>query len=266
MSFVCLGPRQTDFSWVAFLDHLQTLACNYGCLRPVSPLLTVQELVLDCVADPDTGMGLRCRHDVKMSLARLFPNVKRLRLNSIPDDYRYDEDCEQVELCFFKDIQLMTLQLVALYNYPYGRVPILTQNPEWTRLDVTINPQMNDHEPIYEIERVPASSADLLTSLTLCSLDTEKIDLSVFSSCSRLEHLTFQLWDETDSEILGDVGPETIQLVNLRSLTKACHTLEFQDFVPYVHSVKLRGWLWHEGRPHAVGKGKGMWARAVRVK
>ena len=37
MPFVCLGPRQKDFSGVAVLDHLQALACDYGALHPVSP-------------------------------------------------------------------------------------------------------------------------------------------------------------------------------------------------------------------------------------
>ena len=80
---VCLAPRQKDFSWVAFLHHLQALTCDYGTLQPVSPLTTVQVLTLDCVMCYE-GLRQRFKYDKQILIAYLFPNVKRLYLHSVP--------------------------------------------------------------------------------------------------------------------------------------------------------------------------------------
>lgn len=162
-------------------------ACSYGALRPISPLQSVQELF----NNPFCGDDQLFEYDGKLSLARMFPNVKRLHLSGIPIDTAVDG--EQSEMSFFKDIQLMSLQLMVLENYPYDRVPILAQKPDWACLDITIHPDLYLYDPLIDA-CVPASTADIVTSITLRDLDNiPEINMREFSSCSRLDHLTFQL-------------------------------------------------------------------------
>lgn len=137
-----MGPKQQDFSWVGFLDHVQVLACKYEVLRPISPLQTVRELILDCVGNYNTFHNYipQCRYSNRIALADLFPNVKKLCLHAVPVEDGVDD--AETEFKFFKDIQLMTLQLVVLYDYPEPRAPLLTANPDWAYLEVNIDSVM----------------------------------------------------------------------------------------------------------------------------
>ena len=240
MSFVCLGPNQKDLSRVAFMDHLQSLACEYGALQPVSPLQTVQELTLDCImcygrTFHNLRQAPRCfTYDKKISLAHMFPNVKRLHLHSVPR-----EDIVDGETCFLKDIQLMSLRRVVLDNYPYKRMPLLAQNPQWDLLDVYVNPiEFGNRMPLTE-SCVPASTADIVTTLHLQEIDTDRLDLSEFCHCSRLKTLTFWLWCAARRQFL-----QTFRIFNLATLPESCCTVKFLNFEPLVHLSELTGWRW----------------------
>lgn len=234
MSFVCLGPRRKDFSWVAFLDHLQALACEYGDLQPVSPLQTIQELTLDCLISYGRPLR-RCPYDKKISLAHMFPNIKRLHVHSIP--LQASVPGQEPESCFLKDIQLMTLQLVVLDNYPYQQMPLLAQNPEWACLDVTVNSlPYGNKMPVTE-SCVPASTAGIVTSLYLQDIDIDRLDLSEFCHCSKLKSLTFRLWKY--SEFF-----HCFQLFDLARLPKSCCTVKFLNFEPFLQVSESKGWGW----------------------
>ena len=238
MPFVCLGPRQKDFSWVGFLDHLQALACEYGDLQPVSPLQTIQELTLDCLISYGRPVR-RCPYDEKISLACMFPNVKRLHLHSIP--LQVSVPGQQPESCFLKDIQLMSLQLVVLNNYPDQQMPVLAQNPEWACLDVTVNPLPYGHQMPVTESCVPVSTADIVTSLYLQDIDIDRLNLNEFCHCSKLKTLTFKLWE--CSEFF-----HSFQLFDLASLPKSCCTVKFLNFEPFMQVSELMGWRWVKGR------------------
>lgn len=201
MPLVCLAPKQKDFAWVSFLDHLQALACDYGTLQPVSPLRTVQKLTLDCIVSYKRHRQ-RFLYNKKVSLAYLFPNLEQLYLHSIPHENIMHGDN------LLKDIQLMSLQCVVLDNYPYQSMPQLAQNPKWATLDISVNPlPFGNPMPLTE-SCVPPSTADIVTSLYLQDIGIDRLDLSEFDSCSRLKTLTFKLW--WHSEFFDD-----FQLVNL---------------------------------------------------
>ena len=170
LPFVSLGPRHKDFSWVGFLDHLQALACHYKSLRPVPPLQTVQELILDCVSSyGENNDCAQCLYDSGISLFRLFPNVKRLQLHAVPDEEGVDG--QETEYEFLKDIQLMTLQRIVLYDYPDPYVPLLAQNPEWACLDMNMNSTVYGNDsPWMHPPSQPASSqpASVTGACSLC--------------------------------------------------------------------------------------------------
>lgn len=242
MPFVSLGPKQQDFSWVGFLDHVQVLACKYEALRPNSPLQTVRELILDCVGHYNTFHHYipQCRHNKKISLAHLFPNVTRLRLHAIPVEDGVDD--EETEFEFFKDIQLMTLQLVVLYDYPEPIAPILTGNPDWACLKVNIDSVMYGNDCPDASDCIPVCTAHIITSLTLHNLNATLIDLSVFSFCSRLKDLAF-----------GQEMTDRVEIVGIEQLPKTCCTVTFRDFIPYMHSLSnLKSWRCEWGKDQSA--------------
>lgn len=119
--------------------------------------------------------------------------------------------------------------------YPEPKAPLLTKNPDWACLEVTINecPDADDC--------VPASIAHTITSLTLHNLDTTLLDLSSFSCCSRLKDLVFGEDTAMDSDHVAIMGIE--------KLPKTCCTLRFQDFMPYMPNLsQLNGWRCEWGR------------------
>lgn len=236
LSFVCLGPNQNDFSRVAFLDHLQSLACEYGALQPVSSLQTVQELTLECIMSYgrttyfSSTSHKRFLYDKKISLAHMFPNVKRLYLHSIPQG-----DIVDGEACFLQDIQLLSLQRVVLDNYPDKCMPLLAQNPHWELLEVSVNPMpFGNQMPLTE-SCVHISTALLVTTLNLQDIDTDRLDLSEFCCCSRLKTLTFRLWRHADFF-------QTFRVSKLATLPKSCCTVKFLNFEPWLHLSELTGW------------------------
>ena len=149
-------------------------------------------------------------HDKKISLVRLFPNVKPF-------------------------LSCCACQLPCM--------PLLAQKPQWDLLDISVNPMpFGNRLPLTE-RCVPASTADIVTTLHLQDIDTDRLDLSEFCFCSRLKTLTFRLW--SSSEFF-----QTFQLSNLATLPKSCCTVKFLNFEPsgWVHLSELTGWHW-EPRP-----------------
>ena len=266
--YLLLGTHQAHVRGVAN----PAIAClQLRCFAPRLALAVCSGAVLGLCQHPICDVYEQFEHDGKLSLAWMFPNVKRLHLRGIPMDDAGDGG-EQTELSFFKDIQLMSLQLMVLEDYPYDRLPVLAQKPDWARLDITIHPDIYENDPSLTDSCVPACTADVVTSITLRDLGDTEISMREFSSCSRLEHLTFQLQDDTDDD-------EIVQLVNLKSLTKSCRTLKFRNFIPcFLDVSESQGWRWRvrsgvgkgrwvKGRlrKRMAGRGKDMWAWAVRV-
>ena len=118
---------------------------------------------------------------------------------------------QKFELCFLKDIQLMSLQRVVLDNFPFQSMPLLAQNPDWAVLDIFINPMPFGYQMPVTKSCVPPATADIVTSLHLQNIDTNRLDLSEFHKFSRLKALTFELWSH--SEFFQDV-----QLFNLANI------------------------------------------------
>lgn len=239
--FVCLGPRHKDFSWVAFLDHVQVLACNYDSLCPVSPLQTIQELTLDCISKYGAYRNEQCEYSSKISLAHLFPSVRRLRLHAIPVED--SGDGQNYEYRFFKDLQLMTLQRMVIYDYPDPYVALLAQSPDWAYVEVNFNSGMYGQDAFDPFDNyIPDFSAVIISSVTLHNIEALHIRLSIFGACSSLEDLTFGL-----NKIMVD--SDSVQITGVQSLSKTCGTLHFQDFIPHVQDLsELLGWRCESGK------------------
>lgn len=232
MPFVSLRTDQTDFSWVAYLSNLQILACGYGALRPISPITSVRELILDCATGLTTERWQASLYSEKVSLAALFPNLKKLNINGIPEEKESDK--------FFRDVQRMKLDVFNQVNYPILEVPSLHE-AQWAQWNLAVNPglwevSLNAPED-YMIEAITPNSASLLTSFTLKIARVEEnfeVDLSIFCECSRLERLNFLLEDPTN----------TILVVNADKLPQTCTLVQFGNFAPYIQGVD--GWRWED--------------------
>lgn len=237
LPFVCLGAGQKDFSWVAFLDHLQILACEYGALRPISPLQNVQELILDAV--DLSGDVCLFQYNPSLCLSYMFPNVKTLHVNGIPLEGKDNEN--DGFSAFMEDIEAMTLQLFKMDDYPHGQLPIVTDNRGsgvcWSYWDVTINTVPYNHllmdlsDPVSAAPAFYDLSAALVTSLQIHLNETTRIDLACFNGCSRLERLSFVLADDTEPVIVFKID----------WLPKSCCILQFINFEPYMPCF-MKGW------------------------
>ena len=119
----------------------------------------------------------------------------------------------------------MSLQLVVLDNYPYQQMPRLALGPKWACLNLTVNSTpFGNQMPLTE-SCVPASTADIVTSLYLQDVDIDRLDSSKFCHCSRLKILTFRLWKYSEFS-------RVLQLLGLATLPKSCCTVEFLKFEP----------------------------------
>ena len=170
MPFVSLAAGQKDFSWVAFLQNLQILACDYRALRPILPVQSVRELKLDCTEEVDNQHELKLSlYSPGLSIASTFPHLQNLRLNGIPavTDGDIYEDLFTQTHPLLTDIQCLSLAIFELDSYPYAGVPVLTNRSTlWGEWNVTIDaiPYCITNEIFFVRDGLDAFTASLLQS------------------------------------------------------------------------------------------------------
>ena len=238
MPSISLRSGDRDFSWVAFLGNLQILACGYGALRPVSPIKTVRELILDCGTGRQTSGGWQASlYSREISLATLFPNVKKLNVNGIP------EETETYK--FLEDIQRMKLDIFHQVNYPFLGIPMLNENQvtNWNQWSLAVKPAAWDLAWVSPeddlFEDISQFSASLLTAFRVSIgrvNDNFEIDLSRFCDCVKLQRLEFELEDPSN----------TILVVNADKLPQSCTLVQFANFAPFIQGVD--GWRWEDSQ------------------
>lgn len=244
MPFVSLGARQKDFSWVGFLNNLQILACDYEALRPIAPIESVRELILECTIDDNEGYWDQqvLRQGTQVFISALFPGLKKLHVNGIPGEFSSDHN----RRLFFEDIQLLKLDSLITEQYPYAKVPVLDESITtlWERWDLSINVTAYDRHNIdgplngYLDENISALSASLLTTFTVKIPDRAEsmMDLNIFRACSRLERLNFVL-ENPDNTVL---------VVNAGQLPAKCVLVHCANFVPFIQGVDA--WRWEDSQ------------------